>query len=1422
MKYIIRLFTIALSFALFVQSGYAEQVHYKNNSAQIKSTAAGCLPGSNYKWLEINNVRTRINTGGDMWWDFEQSQYEIPKGSGKKSLFAAALWVGGIDINGQLKLAAHRYRQVGIDFWPGPLTVDGTASIEPETCAAYDKIWEIKRSDVDEFMAWWDDGQQGEYEIPRTILEYPGNGTAANRSHFLAPFFDRDNDGIYDPRNDGDYPYYDVSNELCHTNVPTAEGNGILVDQVLKGDGTLWWVFNDKGNIHTETKGSPVGFEIRAQAFAFTTNDEVNDMTFYSYEIINRSTYELTGTYFSQWTDTDLGDANDDYVGCDVMRGLGYCYNADDNDGAGQSWTYGNQPPAVGIDFFQGPYMDGDGFDNPSFYPVYDEYHNLAGPSFFESCDIVVQDSTMQSFDVNGVSQSVMVNSAAINGVNFGNGIVDDERFGMRRFVYHNNSNSGVPWYMTDPEVAPEYYNFLRGIWKDGTKMIYGGNGHESAGGMGPECDFMFPGETDICNWGTRGIIPYTPSKNWTEVTAGNPPNDRRFMHSAGPFRLLAGSVNYITVGIPWAQASTGGAQASVKKLQGVDDKCQSLFDNCFRVISGPNAPDITIRELDNKLIVYLTNRKTPDAGNNYNESYQEVDPRIQAPPGESWDSLYKFEGYKVYQLKSPDVTVADLYNNDKARLVYQCDVKNNVRNLVNFTMDQNIGFAVPREEVNGLDKGVQHSFILTEDAFGGTLINHKKYYFLAIAYAYNNYKSYNPTDPTALDGQQQPYLPGRKNIKTYTAIPHVPIGTVSAKAVYGPTNLVVTRIAGNGNGGNYLELSQESIDEIMSKKIVDSVNVYGSEDYPIAYHAKYEPGKGPITISVIDPLNVKAADYSIVFDSMFNVRTLIPGTSRDTTISSTRWKIIDNNSGEVYRSDTTIDRVNEQMFLKLGISLNLNQIFYPGYYFNDLNESVPALENNGFLGAEIIYSDSSKPWLTFVPDIDGISPLNWIRAGVQHDQDNALNDDFDWNSSDAHKWRDPFQTYETVLQGTWAPYCLAASGRESVFGPAYLNSQFVTLGDYAKIYSLMKDLASVNIVFTSDKSKWTRCVVVEESSDKTTSEGKALRFDFRKHRSVNVNGDTAVVSSDPMLNSDYIAAYGMSWFPGYAINIETGERLNIIFGENSSMTADNGRDMLWNPSLRFIDENQDIVFGGMHYIYVLAHTANKKSQLAGLTSNLEEDAFDNPAYDGCAHFIKVVTKSRLPNLKAQAAAFQFSNIMWTAMPIAYSDQLLNNDLTIKLRVAKPYERYHSTSFLTGDNKILHNDNNYWPMYNFSTVEIATDTADIVKRDSDLDKIAIVPNPYNAYSGYETNQLDNRVKIVNLPSLCDVSIYSVNGALIRKLSNPGAAGYLDWDLKNFAGIPISGGVYLVHIKTSYGERTIKWFGALRPIDLNAF
>jgi hypothetical protein len=92
------------------------------------------------------------------------------------------------------------------------------------------------------------------------------------------------------------------------------------------------------------------------------------------------------------------------------------------------------------------------------------------------------------------------------------------------------------------------------------------------------------------------------------------------------------------------------------------------------------------------------------------------------------------------------------------------------------------------------------------------------------------------------------------------------------------------------------------------------------------------------------------------------------------------------------------------------------------------------------------------------------------------------------------------------------------------------------------------------------------------------------------------------------------------------------------------------------------------------------------------------------------------------------------------------------------------------------------------------------------------------------------------VKITNLPQRAEITIYSLDGKFIRKYSrderplinstnNPANATNqeypdLEWDMKNFQGIPIASGVYLIHVVAPElgEERTLKWFGINRKFD----
>ncbi|MEP7128347.1 MAG: T9SS type A sorting domain-containing protein [Chitinophagales bacterium] len=291
----------------------------------IVSTAQNCAPASAFDFLDINNVKARINNGGDMWWDLIQNaQYLVPKNGNASSLFAGALWIGGIDANGQLRVAAQTYRQTGNDFFPGPLDTNGNTS--QMICQNFDRIWKVNKSAIDSFI-------QGMYTmIPPSILEWPGRGNL-NLSFMpdqdLAPFIDIDGDGIYNPGN-GDYPQ-------------------------IPGDQALWFVFNDMGNEHSQTHGEPLGLEVQCMAYAVHDSaSSLNNATFYNYKLLYKGSFDLDSTFVGIWLDPSLGCGDDDNIGCDSLRSLGFVYNAYPHDG-GCSSSYGDNPPILAIDILQGP-----------------------------------------------------------------------------------------------------------------------------------------------------------------------------------------------------------------------------------------------------------------------------------------------------------------------------------------------------------------------------------------------------------------------------------------------------------------------------------------------------------------------------------------------------------------------------------------------------------------------------------------------------------------------------------------------------------------------------------------------------------------------------------------------------------------------------------------------------------------------------------------------------------------------------------------------------------------------------------------------------------------------------------------------------------------------------------------------------------
>jgi len=60
-----------------------------------------------------------------------------------------------------------------------------------------------------------------------------------------------------------------------------------------------------------------------------------------------------------------------------------------------------------------------------------------------------------------------------------------------------------------------------------------------------------------------------------------------------------------------WQRTTSGGPLASVSLLKLADQKAQAIFDNCFKILDGPDAPNVALREMDRKVILSLENVNT-------------------------------------------------------------------------------------------------------------------------------------------------------------------------------------------------------------------------------------------------------------------------------------------------------------------------------------------------------------------------------------------------------------------------------------------------------------------------------------------------------------------------------------------------------------------------------------------------------------------------------------------------------------------------------------------------------------------------------------------------------------------------------------------------------------------------------------------
>jgi len=590
------------------------------------------------------------------------------------------------------------------------------------------------------------------------------------------------------------------------------------------------------------------------------------------------------------------------------------------------------------------------------------------------------------------------------------------------------------------------------------------------------------------------------------------------------------------------------------------------------------------------------------------------------------------------------------------------------------------------------------------------------------------------------------------------------------------------------------------------------------------------------VDVRVVDPLALLAADFELSLKST-SMNEISP--------DSLHWQLINLTTQDTVSSRHTFRVGGEELLLNYGLSIN-----WKSYQFN-ANDTTVLPFYTALVGSSIEFKDPSKPWYAGIPDGEGYNEGNWIRAGsiktIASDpltNFQQLYDDFEQgdNSDDIkHPFTDEWETYEKVAGGTWGPYCLSAytflnfDDDGDVTTPGInINNIAPTIRDIkgdnnildSERRSSIRGLNNVDVVMTSDKSKWTRVPVFEENANSLAEDvdgianGTPSKMKLRHHLSVDKNGKVAGEAGYNAAEGDFNGTqpWGMGWFPGYAIDLGTGERLNLAFGEDSWLVGENGNDMLWNPTSNLVSpQGFGQVAAGQHWIYVFKNFANEDNSTSVC-----------PAYDNGQFLYDQLSNASLSSSNWKKIFRACTWVGSAALAPGFTmesaeDGLIpgGNTVRIRLRVAKDYDKFRYNS---GDVNDASSAQNAWrPLYHFSTKGIAPILNSNTALTNALDMINVVPNPYYAFSLYETSKLDNRVKITNLPEECTVTIYDMNGTRIRQFKKADPLTSIDWDLKNSKNIPIASGTYIIHIEVpGAGEKVLKWFGVMRPVDLDNF
>lgn len=291
----------------------------------------------------INDTKITVNSNGSLFWDGQDGQFISPFEEGEpeiSTMRGAGLWMAGVDSLGNLKGGIQLYNEDNkADFQAGILEPDSG-----QPAGLLTSVYKVTSADIEAHLADIEDN--GIVDNPNAaVFGWPARGNAffsdyhdgellPNTSQGLAPFWDEDQDAIYNPMA-GDLPVLGI--------------RGCMSTPVY-ADEMAWFVYNDVLP-HTESATESISMEIQVLVFGYECEELPFKNTIYTrHKLINYGDEDLFNFSTGIFADFEIGNGSDDFVGTDTLRNLIFGYNGDELDEDG----FGSNAPAMTIDVLRG------------------------------------------------------------------------------------------------------------------------------------------------------------------------------------------------------------------------------------------------------------------------------------------------------------------------------------------------------------------------------------------------------------------------------------------------------------------------------------------------------------------------------------------------------------------------------------------------------------------------------------------------------------------------------------------------------------------------------------------------------------------------------------------------------------------------------------------------------------------------------------------------------------------------------------------------------------------------------------------------------------------------------------------------------------------------------------------------------------